>query len=62
MIVAWPPGMEESMMFGTRSILIVGLGRSTRMMQAPSLDVAITMPTFAPFAPVMNALRPLMTQ
>ena len=41
---------------------IAGSGRSTRNMHAPSSDFAMTMPTLAPSAPVMNVLRPLMTQ
>ncbi len=43
-------------------VLIAGSGRSTMNRQAPSSDFAMTMPTWAPSAPVMNFLRPLMTQ
>ena len=49
-------------MLGMRSTRTAGSGRSTRNMQAPSSDFAITIPTCAPSAPVMNALRPLITQ
>ena len=59
---AWPPGIELSIVSSTRSMRIAGSGRSTRNMQAPSSDFAMTMPTFAPSAPVMKALRPLITQ
>ena len=62
MIVAWPPGMELSMVLGTRSMMMAGSGRSTRNMQAPSSDLAMMIPTLAPTAPVMKHLRPLMTQ
>ena len=41
---------------------IAGSGRSTRNSDAPSAAFAITMPTEAPCAPVMNALRPSITQ
>lgn len=58
---AWPPGMELSIVLGTRSMVIAGSGRSTRNMHAPSSAFAITMPTLAPRAPVMNALRPFTT-
>ncbi len=61
-MMAWPPGMVLSMVSSTRSIRMAGSGRSTRNMQAPSSDFAMTMPTLAPSAPVMKALRPLITQ
>ena len=61
-ISAWPPGIELSIVSRMRSVRIAGSGRSTRNRQAPSSDFAITMPTRAPSAPVMNFLVPLMTQ
>src|SRR5690606_8828752 len=56
--------MEESIVSITRSTRTAGSGRSTRNMVAATLPSpasvrAMTMPTEAPTAPVMKALRPL---
>ncbi len=50
------------MVSSTRSIRTAGSGRSTRNRVAPSSALAMMMPTPAPTAPVMKALRPSMIQ
>ncbi|MNC54435.1 hypothetical protein D3C75_1039190 [compost metagenome] len=59
--------MEESIVSITRSIRTAGSGRSIRNMVAATLPSplsvrAMMIPTAAPTAPVMKALRPLMIQ
>jgi hypothetical protein len=60
---AWPPGMEESMVSSTRSRADGGVGQVDEEHAGAVVGLrAMTMPTLAPSAPVMKALRPLITQ
>lgn len=62
-----PPGIDESIVSSARSILGAGSGRAIKnivavILSSPASVRAMTVPTLAPFAPVMDAFRPSTTQ